>query len=86
MRLRSKYEELEVKEQDRRAVEVPKEGPADPKQATLPPGDDGRGWHNHWRRGVYGALQSFAKGDRGAIVYMLAAAAVYFGVVDAVCR
>ena len=81
---RTTYQKEEVEEQDRRAVEVPKEGPADPKQAQLPPGDDTRGWHKHWRRGVFGALQSWAAGDRGAIVYMLAACAVHFGVVDAV--
>ena len=69
----SKWNELETKEQKRRAVEVPKEGEADPKKAKLPPGDQTRGWHKHWRRGVFGALRSWAAGDRGAIVYMLAA-------------
>lgn len=81
---RSKYQEEEVKEQDRRAVEVPKEGPADAQQHSLPPGDDLRGWHNHWRHGVFGNLQSRAQGSRHNIVYMLAKAAQYFGVVDAV--
>ena len=81
----AKWNELETKEQRRRVVEVPKEGEADPKQAALPPGDETRGWHKHWRRGVFGALQSWASGSRGAIVYMLAACALHFGVVKEVC-
>ena len=77
----AKWNELETKEQERRAIAVPKEGEADPKAASLPPGDETRGWHKHWRRGMYGSLQSWAKGDRGAVVYMLADCAVHFGVV-----
>jgi len=49
-----KYQEEEVKEQDRRDVEVPKQGDVD--QVALPPGDESRGWHTHWRHGVYGSL------------------------------
>ena len=56
-----KFNELETKEHARRAIEVPKEGTADAKDgaAMLPAGDATRGWHHHWRRGVYGALQSW---------------------------
>ena len=78
------WNKLETEQQKRRTIEVPREGSADPKKAKLPPGDETRGWHKHWRRGIYGALQSWAKGDRGAVVYMLAACAVHFGVVNEV--
>mmetsp|Transcript_50123 Transcript_50123/g.107105 ORF Transcript_50123/g.107105 Transcript_50123/m.107105 type:complete len:125 (-) Transcript_50123:92-466(-) len=80
----AKWNELETKEQKRRAVEVPKEGEADPSQASLPRGDENRGWHRHWRRGVFGALQSWAAGSRGAIVHMLASCSLHFGVVEEV--
>ena len=83
---REKYQEEEVKEADRRAVPVPREGEAVTKKAVLPSGDDERGWQNHWRRGVHGALQSWAKGDRGAVVYMLAKCAEHFGVIKEVCH
>lgn len=79
---RTTYEGLEVKEQKRRAVEVDltrRDGPR-----ALPPGDESRGWHNHWRRGIYGALQSWAQGSFGAIVYMLACCARHFQCVDEV--
>ena len=80
----AKWNELENKEQKRRGVEIPTEGEADPKTASLPPGDETRGWHTHWRRGIYGALQSWAKGSRGALVAMLATCAVHFNVVQEV--
>ena len=73
----AKWNELETKEQKRRAVEVPQEGEADPKKATLPPGDETRGWHKHWRRGIFGALQSWAKGERSAIVAMAEANSIF---------
>jgi hypothetical protein len=76
----AKWNELETKEQKRRGVAVPSEGEADPQQASLPRGERD-GWHKHWRRGLFGALQSWAAGSRGAIVYMLAACATHFNVV-----
>ena len=49
---------------------------------TAPPGgDETRGWARHWRRGVFGALQGWARGSKGSVVYMLAAAARHFKVV-----
>ena len=76
----SKWNELETKEQKRRAVEVPKEGAADTKQgaAVSQGGDKTRGWHHHWRRGIYGSLRSWAAGSRGAVLYMLAKASEHF--------
>ena len=77
-----KFHELEKKEQDRRGV------PVDRTQmdlGELPRGDEQRGWRTHWRRGMHGALRSWAKGKLGAIVFMLAALTVDFGVVDEVC-
>lgn len=82
----AKWNELETKEQKRRAVEVPKEGPADPSGVaqSIARGDDRRGWHMHWRRGVFGALQSWAAGSRATVVYMLAQCATHFGVIKEV--
>ena len=77
-----KFHELEKKEQARRGV------PVDRTQmdlGELPRGDEQRGWRTHWRRGMHGALRSWAKGKLGAIVFMLAALTVDFGVVDEVC-
>lgn len=65
---REKYQELEVKEQDRRAVPIDRSVMV----VDLPPGDDLCGWFKHWRRGVHGTLLSFAQGSLGAIIYMLA--------------
>ena len=78
----SKWNELETKEQRRREVEIDSSRTA----IEAPPGgDDTRSWHNHWRRGVYGALRSWAGGSQGAVVYMLAAATKAFGVEAQVC-
>ena len=86
----AKWNEFETKEQKRRAVEVPKDGdfeiPTQAAQVGLQKGDDTRGWHLHWRRGVFGALQSWAAGSRAAVVYMLARCANHFGVVKQVLR
>lgn len=38
----AKWNKLETEEQKRRTIEVPREGPANPKKAKLPPGDDSR--------------------------------------------
>lgn len=77
---RSKYQKLEVEEQDRRAVPLND----DPKSSfNLARGDDERGWFSHWRRGVGPTLRGWAKGSRGAIVHMLAEAAHRFDVVAA---
>ena len=77
-----KFHELEKKEQGRRGVPVDRTQ-MDPDE--LPRGDEQRGWRTHWRRGMHGALRSWAKGKLGAIVFMLAALTVDFGVVDEVC-
>jgi hypothetical protein len=77
----SKWNELETKEQKRRELAIDLSRTA----IEAPPGgDDTRGWHNHWRRGVYGTLRSWAGGSQGAVVYMLATAAKHFGVVKQV--
>ena len=52
----AKWNELETKEQTRRAVEID-ESKTD---RALPPGNETRGWHRHWHRGVFGK-----KFDRG---------------------
>ena len=49
----AKFLELEGKEQKRRAVPI---DPTRTDRQLLPGGDDSRGWHNYWRRGVHGAL------------------------------
>ena len=63
-----KFQELEAKEQARRAV-VPDRSN---RERAMPRGGDSRGWFSHWRRGINGALCSWAQGSLGAIVYMLA--------------
>jgi hypothetical protein len=73
---KEKYQELEVKEQDRRAVAIVRSNTV----VDLAPGDDTRGWFRHWRRGVYGALLSWAAGSIGAIICMLAFCVKFFGV------
>ena len=52
--------------------------------ASLPRGDEKRGWRSHQRRGVYGNLLSWASGNRTNIAIMLAESARHFGVVDEV--
>ena len=74
----STYQKLETEEQDRRAIEIDR----DQHEHALPRGDESRGWFDHWRRGVGGALRGWAKGSLGAIIFMLAACARYFDVVD----
>ena len=72
----SKFQELEVKEQKRRAV-LP-----DPNLRQRDMHGDEYRWFTHWRRGIQGALQSWVKGSLGAVAYMLARSAERFGVVD----
>ena len=74
----STYQKLEVEEQDRCAVLIDRNR----LDRSLPPGDELRGWHNHWRRGIYTKLRGWAAGSLGAIVFMLAACAREFDVVD----
>eukprot|EP00966_Prymnesium_polylepis_P125652 2905004-Prymnesium_polylepis.1 len=74
------YQKLETEEQNRRAVEIDR----NQRECALPRGDESRGWFDHWRRGVGGALLGWAKGSLGAIIFMLAACTRYFGVVDEV--
>lgn len=80
----SKFNELETKEQNRRSQDIHQSRTdiVAPKQG----GDETRGWFKHWRRGVYGALVSWADGSLGVITYMLGYAARHFGVVDQVIR
>jgi hypothetical protein len=52
--------------------------------ASLPRGDETRGWRYHWRRGVFGNLCDWASGNRRNIAIMLAESALHFGVVDEV--
>ena len=77
-----KFHELEKKEQGRRGLTVDR---SQMDVTPLPRGNEQRGWRKHWRRGMHGALHSWAKGKLGAIVFMLAALTVDFGVVDEVC-
>eukprot|EP00966_Prymnesium_polylepis_P171952 3976256-Prymnesium_polylepis.1 len=72
------YQKLETEEQDRRAVEIDRSR----RDRCLPPGDDTRGWFHHWRRGVGPTLRGWAAGSLGAIIFMLAACAREFDVVD----
>jgi hypothetical protein len=72
------YQKLETEEQDRRAVEIDR----NQRECVLPHGDESRGWFDHWRRGVGGALRGWAKGSLGAIIHMLAVSARNFDVVD----
>ena len=74
-----KFRELEVKEQQRRAVEIVDHCQ---RECKVPRGDSSRGWLTHWRRGIGGALCSWAQGSVGAVVYMLARCAEHFEVQD----
>ena len=56
------------------------------RDCALPRGDSSRGWFTHWRRGLQGALCSWAQGSLGAIVFMLARCAEHFDVVDDVAE
>ena len=76
----STYQKLETEEQDRCAVPIDREK----RERALPPGDESRGWHNHWRRGIFGKLRGWAAGSLGAIIVMLATCARHFDVVDEV--
>jgi len=79
----AKFEELEQKESDRRSVAID----ATNTVISLPPrGGDTRGWRSHWRRGLYGAVQSWAEGSRGNVIHMLAELAQHFGVESAVAE
>ena len=78
---REKYQELKVKEQYRRETVIDIERL---DNDHLRDGGEKQGWFQHWRRGLRGALQSWAKGSLGAIIYMLVACSRYFNVVDEV--
>ena len=52
------------------------------RRARRPPGDDR--WGHRWRRGVFGAMRGWAAGSLGAIIFMIAACARHFDVVDEV--
>ena len=75
------FMKLEVQEQDRRAVEVD-----DSEASKVLVNKSGRErelfgpWFTHWRRGVRGALQSWAKGSRSMLISMLTSSARAFGV------
>lgn len=75
----TRTQELEVKEQERRAVAPER---SNQTHDELPRGDDSRGWFSHWRRGIGGALQSWAQGSLFAVIFMLAFCAKRYGVVD----
>ena len=100
---RAKYQEQEVKEQDRRAIKIdqskrdrrrpPPALPPTPlrtracapthasvRHTRSPPSDDR--WGQHWRRGIYGALRGWAGGSVGTVIFMLAACARHFDVVN----
>ena len=53
-------------------------------EVNLPDGDATRGWRKHWRRGMYGAIVSWAAGSQGAVIFMLAECVLHFNVVEAV--
>jgi hypothetical protein len=74
------FRKLETEEQARRDV------PVDRSRMDCSPLRDGesQGWRHHSRRGMHGALRSWAKGSLGAIVFMLAALTLDFNVVDEV--
>lgn len=83
-----KWRKLESEEQNRRSIDVAEsiDNSIDDSidAELLPPGDETRGWHRHWRRGVYGALRSWAKGSLGRVAKMLATAVKDFKVVTQV--
>ena len=74
------FRKLETEEQARRDV------PVDRSRMDCSPLRDGEseGWRHHLRRGMHGALRSWAKGSLGTIVFMLAALTLDFNVVDEV--
>ena len=76
----AKWKELETKEQKRRNE------PIDPtnQEVNLPDGDQTRGWRNHWRRGLFGAIAAWAGGSQVAVIFMLAECILHFEVVNAV--
>ena len=76
----STYQKLESEEQNRRAVPIDRSI----FDHNLPSGDETRGWRRHWRRSVPGCLRSWAAGSLGAIIFMLAACAQDFDVVEEV--
>ena len=76
----AKWNELETKVQTRRETEIDRSR----HDHELPRGDETRGWRHHWRHGIFGALRHWAAGSLGAIIFMLAACARDFDVVDEV--
>ena len=80
------FQRLERKTLNRRAVPIP--GRADSSggsSVALPArGDESRGWRHHWRRGLYGAVQEWAEGSRGAAIHMIAELAKHFDIEEEV--
>ena len=76
----AKFNELETKEEKRRATEIDESR----TDVVLPAGDETRGWHRHWRYGVFRILRRWSGGSKGAIVAMLAKSAIEFTCVDQV--
>lgn len=85
---KEKYQEEEVKEQDRCVIEIDRDQreikpPVDP-HTGLRSDNESRGFLLHWRRGVARKLRGWANGSLGVIIFMLAACIRYFDVVDEV--
>ena len=73
----SRWRKHESEVQARRAVVID----INNADESLPPrGDEERGWHKHWRRGLIGSIQDWAEGSKHRVVFMLAEMARYFGV------
>jgi hypothetical protein len=72
------WNKLETEAQKRRNVPIDRSR----TDHDLPRGDETRGWRHHRRRGMFGCLRDWAAGSLGAIIFMLAACAREFDVVD----
>lgn len=74
---------MESREQRRRAVTINSLLDADHRCPAR--GDSLRGWRVHWRFGLIGSVQRWARGRRHSVVHMLSGLASHFGVEQAVC-
>ena len=84
-----RWRKHEAEVQRRRSRQVRAEGVcvdiANADEALPPRGDEGRGWRQHWRRGLIGSIQDWAAGSRPRVAFMLAELARYFDVQQEVC-
>jgi len=72
-----KWKECESRAQARRSVQMNR---AFDDDKSVPRRGSRRGWRNHWRYGLIGAVQYWACGRRFRVVHLLAELATHFGV------